>query len=759
MKLEMRRRQTADVKTGNHGDLKEESRTDKMDTRRKEGDGRLKSLLGFDPLAITGWTSLVRLLNEPRDPAGLAVTRILFGILMMVDIPQERGMANVDSRFSDEVLCRFPLFSGLEPLPVDWMYLVYLVMFCGAVGICLGLFYRYSCALFFIPYWYIFFLDKSAWNNHSYLYGLLGFQLTWLDANRCWSLDALRNPKVRNKHIPLWNYTMLRTQIFIVYFLAGLKKLDRDWMSGYSMNNLSKSWVFDPFKLLLTDDQIDLYIVHIGGLTLDLFSGFLMFFDKTRPFVFFFVGSFHTMNSQLFSIGMFPYAMLATMPIFCYVDWPRKLIAKMPTFIKGRFVTEYDALEQSEHCIYPEDKQTVEKTKETQGVEDVDKDQSKKLGKTRKPSERSWYHHIASCWLILYLSFQFFMPYSHFITQGYNNWTNGLYGYSWDMMVHSWATQHIKIKFVDSTGETGYLDPKYFTNTRRWASHPDMVKQYAMCIADNLQDAGLNEVELYFDIWKSMNDRFHQRMVHPLGDMVKAEWSPFQYPEWNMPLLTEFSDWRTQLKKTEDELGENIDVTFVADFPGLFLENYLNDDFDNCSITVLSGKVKVELVDNGTFITLNEGEKLQLPIGAFHNVHVVSKEPSTYMYLFVNGTNVEYQKNITNALESVGGTLDDLKNGQITDPMIANITDEKLAIDIRDINSENQKHSRSGGKLSLANASKFLEKKAKVLRLTVSKTSIALGHVLFGYESVMESVKRDMESKQGNSGSQTRVSA
>lgn len=45
--------------------------------------------------------------------------------------------------------------------------------------------------------------------------------------------------------------------------------------------------------------------------------------------------------------------------------------------------------------------------------------------------------------------------------QGYNNWTNGLYGYSWDMMVHNWSTQHIRITYHDrSTGKTGFLNPE-----------------------------------------------------------------------------------------------------------------------------------------------------------------------------------------------------------------------------------------------------------------------------------------------------------
>lgn len=56
----------------------------------------------------------------------------------------------------------------------------------GAVGVMLGCAYRLSCLLFMLPYWYIFLLDKTTWNNHSYLYGLLAFQLSLLGAQRCW---------------------------------------------------------------------------------------------------------------------------------------------------------------------------------------------------------------------------------------------------------------------------------------------------------------------------------------------------------------------------------------------------------------------------------------------------------------------------------------------------------------------------------------------------------------------------------------------
>ncbi|XP_025898542.1 vitamin K-dependent gamma-carboxylase, partial [Nothoprocta perdicaria] len=121
-----------------------------------------------------------------------------------------------------------------------------------------------------------------------------------------------------------------RPQIFIVYFIAGLKKLDADWVGGYSMGSLSRHWLFAPFKLVLSEEATSLLVVHGGGLLLDLSAGFLLFFDATRPLALVFVTYFHCMNSQLFSIGMFPYTMLASSGLFCEPGWPRRLCARCP---------------------------------------------------------------------------------------------------------------------------------------------------------------------------------------------------------------------------------------------------------------------------------------------------------------------------------------------------------------------------------------------------------------------------------------------
>ncbi|XP_033926481.1 LOW QUALITY PROTEIN: vitamin K-dependent gamma-carboxylase [Melopsittacus undulatus] len=595
-----------------------------------------RKLLGFELQDLTRWSRFVRLLHRPSDPAALGAFRAAFGLLMVLDVPQERGMALLDRRFLDGLeICRFPLLPMLRPLPLDGMYLLYSVMLLGALGMMLGCWYRLSCVAFLCPYWYVLLLDKTSWNNHSYLYGLLAFQLTFMGADRYGSVDGLFRPHKRNAHVPLWNYTLLRAQIFLVYFIAGLKKLDMDWVSGYSMGSLARHWLFAPFRLVLSEQSTSLLVVHGGGLLLDLSAGFLLLLDATRPIALIFVTYFHCMNSQLFSIGMFPYTMLVSNGLFCHPAWPRRLLAQCPRWLRGGLPSTRPP-RPSPDCHY--------------GAR----------GGLRLRQ------HLAAAFTVLYVLEQLFLPYSHFITQGYNNWTNGLYGYSWDMMVHSRFHQHVKITYQDGlTGDVGYLKPGVFTQSRRWKDHADMLKQYAVCLSQLLPRYNISQPQIYFDIWVSINDRFQQRLVDPRVDVVRAPWSPWHRTPWVLPLLLELSPWRQRLQELESSLDGNTDVVFIADFPGLHLENFVSEDLGNTSLKVLRGEVLVELVEQNQNYTLREGDGIQLPAGQYHKVHTVSPEPSCYFYLYVNTTAQALELNLTRLQE----LRDRARNGTAPEPL------------------------------------------------------------------------------------------
>ena len=78
------------------------------------------------------------------------------------------------------------------------------------------------------------------------------------------SIDAWINPLIRNKPVPNWNYILVKFQIFLLYFYAGIKKMDPEWLGGYSMKNLGTHRVFTPFKYVYLVKLYDLNIYSVS---------------------------------------------------------------------------------------------------------------------------------------------------------------------------------------------------------------------------------------------------------------------------------------------------------------------------------------------------------------------------------------------------------------------------------------------------------------------------------------------------------------
>lgn len=344
---------------------------------------------------------------------------------------------------------------------------------------------------------------------------------------------------------------------------------------------------------------------------------------------------------------MFPWVCLAQVPMFYSFDWPKKIsLHNLSKLYKN-------ACEQEEN-----DKVAVLET-EARNDPVFKSDEApivycnacKKLmqspGSTSTMREK-----IRSCALLFYCGLQLFLPYSHFITQGYNNWTNGLYGYSWDMMVHSYDTILTTVKVVDNgNGKEHYLDPYAFTEYDRWTKYADMAQQYARCIYKNIEQEHLRNtdisplsstnISIYFDIWCSMNGRFQQRVFDPRVDLLKAEWSPFTRTSWSLPLLNELNHLRPKLRTIANEVlawSNFSDVIFVADFPGLTLQNFISPDLENVSLTILEGNVRYfdENINETFFLT--SGNSVSLASNKTHHVTTVGLKPSCYLFTYSNKT-------------------------------------------------------------------------------------------------------------------------
>src|ERR1700749_3536782 len=96
-----------------------------------------------------------------RNIAPLAIFRIAFGAVLFISTLRFIAKGWVRD-FYITPKWHFPFygFEWLHPMGSTGMYVLYGVMALGALGICLGLFYRISAILFFFSFGYAGLLDK-----------------------------------------------------------------------------------------------------------------------------------------------------------------------------------------------------------------------------------------------------------------------------------------------------------------------------------------------------------------------------------------------------------------------------------------------------------------------------------------------------------------------------------------------------------------------------------------------------------------------
>uniref|UniRef100_A0ABD2W199 Vitamin K-dependent gamma-carboxylase lumenal domain-containing protein n=1 Tax=Trichogramma kaykai TaxID=54128 RepID=A0ABD2W199_9HYME len=388
---------------------------------------------------------------------------------------------------------------------------------------------------------------------------------------------------------------------------------------------------------------------------------------------------------------MFPYVCLATMPLFCRrYDWPRKLFQRKggPRLHSPTTTTTTASAEPMMRYADRGDDNNSSKS----GKKDLplvrDNDRVGTMSRRRERRKRavmtvSKSQRLVVALLMAHVALQLFLPYSHFVTKGYNNWVSGMYGYSWDMMVHAWDVAHVVVRVRDNErGQDHYLDPGVWTLNDRWARHPDMVRQYAHCVKENLEKSPLNNglssnISIYVDVWCSLNGRFQQRLFDPRVDLLTVDWHPLRPASYLMPLLEQFTAYRPELDRIERETlawSKSSDVLFVADYPGLSLEQYLGRELDNVTLRLIEGKIAVEQAEEDEDEEDEEEEEeggggggevgcksgggrelrtivldaratttLSLRTGRYHKVRTLGRHPACYAYTFVNRTMAQKQ--------------------------------------------------------------------------------------------------------------------
>jgi hypothetical protein len=415
-------------------------------------------------------------LFAPVDIASLVYFRIAFGAIMLWEVGRYLKYGWVERYYiAPKLYFTYYGFDWVRPWPGDGMYWHFYAL--GLLALCMlaGFQYRLTATLFFLGFTYVFLLDKTQYLNHFYLVSLLSLLMIFVPAHRAFSVDAIFG--ARSTVAPAWALWLLRAQVGIPYFYGGLAKLNADWFRGEPMRMWMASRTDFPLIGPWFTDERAVFLVSYGGLLIDLLVVPLLLWRQTRPFAFAVAVVFHVLNAKLFSIGIFPWLMIAATLLFFPADWPRRGLG-----LRRRS-------NGSEQDVEP----------------------------PRVPPLRGGQKATIAL-LGMYLSLQLLIPFRHFLYPGEVSWTEEGHRFSWHMMLRI-KSAHVRFVATDpisnKTWEVNswdYLTPR---QREKMATRPDMILQFSQYIAGELRKQGYRQIAVQANVLASLNGRTPQPLIDP----------------------------------------------------------------------------------------------------------------------------------------------------------------------------------------------------------------------------------------------------
>src|SRR5205085_12060921 len=156
-------------------------------------------------------------------------------------------------------------------------------------------------------YTYCFLLNEARWFNHTYLICLFSFLLILVPANHALAIDVWLNPKLRSQTAPALALWLLRFQMGVVYFFAGIAKISPDWLRGEPMRTWLAETTQFPIIGRFFREQWVVYFLSYDSLLFDLLVVPFLLWRRTRMAAFCIAVVFHLLNAQLFPIDIFPW--------------------------------------------------------------------------------------------------------------------------------------------------------------------------------------------------------------------------------------------------------------------------------------------------------------------------------------------------------------------------------------------------------------------------------------------------------------------
>jgi hypothetical protein len=418
--------------------------------------------------------------KKDTEAAPLAVFRIFFGIMMFASIMRFWMNGWIEKLYiAPSFFFSYYGFEWVRPLG-EWTYLIFIICGISALLIAFGYKYRQAIIVFFLSFTYIELMDKTTYLNHYYFISILSFLLIFLPANAYYSIDAWKKPSIAFQKIPAWCIDSIKLLIGIVYFYAGLAKINSDWL--FKAMPL-KIWLPSKYDLPLLGDLLQQEWAHYffswSGMLYDLAIPFLLLYRKTRVLGFFLVVIFHLVTRILFPIGMFPYIMIVSALIFFDAGFHHKILQKISALFR------------------------ISKSKFDNG-----------MAKYFQPLNKK----ILTGSLSLFFLIQLLFPWRYLMYPGELFWTEEGFRFSWRVMLMEKAG-YAQFKILDGkTGSWFYVDNSDFLSPfqeKQMATQPDFMLEYAHFLAEHFAQDGHENIEVYVENYVALNGRRSTPYLNP----------------------------------------------------------------------------------------------------------------------------------------------------------------------------------------------------------------------------------------------------
>lgn len=388
--------------------------------------------------------------------------RVAFGVLMAFSVVRFWARGWIDELYVQPAyVFHYWGFAWVKPGGELGMHLVFAAVFVAALLVAVGVWYRFAAVTFFVLFAYVELLDATNYLNHYYFVTLVAGLMVFMPLGG------------RPRTVPAWVPLALRAQLVLVYFFAGLAKLDADWLLHAQP---LKIWLEARAEILpgglLGWDPLA-HLMAVAGAAFDLAIGPMLLNQRTRRFAYVAVVGFHLCTGLLFNIGMFPWIMIAATTIFFDPSWPNALLGRGGA------------------------------------------------GRALEHPKRSRF--LPWC-LGVFFAFQIAIPLRFVVYPPDVGWHEQGYRYAWRVMLVE-KTGMVEYRVHDPlTGRRWRINPAHeltLQQTKMAAVSPEFILQYAHHLAEAFQGRGVAQVEVRADAWVSINGRPSHRLIDPTVDLAR----------------------------------------------------------------------------------------------------------------------------------------------------------------------------------------------------------------------------------------------